>query len=49
LTEREARVMKRGRDFGGFDESGPMSKAKRRSLKLVSQVMKKAATAVGKA
>ncbi|KAB1226991.1 hypothetical protein CJ030_MR1G014987 [Morella rubra] len=39
--------MKRGRDFGGSDESGPKSKEKRRSLKLASHVTKKAVMPVG--
>lgn len=44
---RQAKAMKKGRDFGGFDERGPRSKEKRRSLKFASQVMPVTA-AVGK-
>jgi hypothetical protein len=40
--------MNNGRDFGGSHESGPKSKAKRRSLKLASQVIKRAVIPVGK-
>lgn len=42
-------VMKRGGDFGGSIEIGPMSKEKRRSLKLASQVKRKVVCPMGKA
>lgn len=45
---RQATVMKKGRDFGGFDERGPRSKEKRKSLKFASQVTPVATAAVGK-
>lgn len=49
LKGRAAAAMKSGRDVGGSAARGPRSKAKRSSLKVASQVMKKAVTAVMKA
>lgn len=46
---RVAMVMKMGRDFGGSIEIGPMSKEKRRSLKLASQVKRKVVCPTAKA
>lgn len=43
LMGKQAMEMKRGRDLGWPDESGPLSNAKRRSLELASHVMKKPA------
>lgn len=49
LIGKQAMERKRKKDFGGSEiESGPKSKQKRRSLKLQSQVMKKAVMPVGR-
>lgn len=47
LIGRDAKEMKRRRELE-FEGRGPKSKAKRRSLELVSQVMNKAVTPVGR-
>lgn len=49
LIGRQAKERNKGRDFCGCDdERGPKSKVSRRSLKLVSHVMKKAVIPVGR-
>lgn len=42
LMGRQEKRRKWGKERGGLEERGPLPKAKRRSLKLASQAMKKA-------
>lgn len=41
-------VRNRGRDFDALEERGPKSNVKKRSLKFVSQVMKKEVIPIGR-